>query len=53
MCIRDRFDTVEEALSHLAKATRLPLDTWLRSSRLLRSLLTQEALDAFMGGRPW
>ena len=48
-----RFDTVEEALSHLAKATRLPLDTWLRSSRLLRSLLTQEALDAFMGGRPW
>ena len=43
-----RFDTVEEALLHLAGVTRLSLDTWLRSSRLLRSLLTQEALDAFM-----
>ncbi|RLF01564.1 MAG: hypothetical protein DRK00_11215, partial [Thermoprotei archaeon] len=48
-----KFDTVEEALSRLAKATKLPLDAWLRSSRLLRSLLTQEALDAFMGGQPW
>ena len=44
----ERYDTVEEALARLDMATRLPLETWLRTSRLLRRLLSQKSLEAYL-----
>jgi hypothetical protein len=40
----ERYDSLEEVLERLGRATRLPLSTWVSASRLLRDMLRQERL---------
>lgn len=44
------FNTLEELIKHLKdlRITRVSIDTWIKKSFLIRSLITQESLDKFI-----
>ncbi|MEM4530944.1 MAG: hypothetical protein QXY39_03665, partial [Thermofilaceae archaeon] len=44
----ERYDTLDDVLARLSRATRLPLSVWLNKSALLRSLIRQERLEAWL-----
>jgi hypothetical protein len=41
----EKYDQLEDVLERISRSTRLPLSTWLNTSRLLRSLLRQTRLE--------
>lgn len=44
----ERFETLGEVLERLGKATRLPLSVWFKKSTLLKTLIRQERLEAWL-----
>ncbi|ABL79176.1 Nre family DNA repair protein [Thermofilum pendens] len=44
----ERYESLEEVLRRLEKSTRLPLGTWLAASTLLRRLLRQSSIEAYI-----
>jgi len=45
-----KFNTLSEALGYASKFTRIPFKEWIRNSKLLRLILRQETLDAYIFG---
>ena len=43
-----RFETLEEALEHVKRELKVPLNVWISVSKLLQELLYQEKLDKYV-----